>query len=74
MRSRADSLKKTVAEPQPATNRLLHQMHAFDGDLTLLIRRCLSEASPKLLNSRILTAIDAAPDDPSNSAGLTIVR
>src|SRR5208283_3675253 len=47
------------AQPQAAANRLLNQVHAFDGHLALLVRRSISETSTQLLHARILAAVDA---------------
>ena len=43
-RSRADSLKKTVLEPQAAADRLFHQVHAFDRNLALLVGAASAKA------------------------------
>ena len=58
-RSRADSLKNTVAQPQSAANGLFHQVHAFDGDFALLVGSGFGEGAPQLLHARVLAAVDA---------------
>ena len=58
-RSRADFAEEDRAQPQPAANRLLHQVHAFDGNLALLVGRCVGETAAQLLHPRILAAVDA---------------
>ena len=59
-RSLADSLKKTVSEPQSAADRLFHDVHAFHGNLALRIGCSLGESAAQLLHARILAAVDAA--------------
>ena len=63
-RSRAESLKKTVLQPQSAADGLFHQMHAFDGDLALLVGRGLGEGAAQFFHARVLPAVDAAQTSP----------
>ncbi len=51
--------EKDSSKAKSGADRLLHQVHAFDGDLSLGIRRALAERAAQFLHARILAALHA---------------